>query len=354
MDTEKKLTHPSMPVRDGFLDFLRGCAIILVALGHYIQTVFAGSFDDLLWFRLIYCFHMALFIFVSGWAASIGMKKQHEAFGDNLVISCSKALWTLPARALRLLWPFFTWGILLYFTRSNYASQALLDYVKLLITNPDNGLWFLPTLFFCYFYLVIAWVVFLCLRHFAKGAKQLLLVVFAVGLSYKLLISSTPLFAIAFTKQFYPYFIAGLAWGWFKLERLPRIPHELIYILFLLLFPLWHRTISSPVFEQIWAPTHLPHPELVLATLVGAAGTYIFVQMTSKVYQGAGHYIRTTMSYIGFRTLEIYAVHIFFLTYFTGILGIAFAIFASLGVSLIIRNSAVLSFVLLGDYRRIR
>lgn len=232
--------------------------------------------------------------------------------------------------------------------------MQLKDYVLLLITNPDNGLWFLPTLFFCYAFLVLSWVVFLGLDYFSKGKYKRLLIVLALLLSYKLLISSTPYFAIAFTKQFYPYFIGGLAWGWLKLERLPRFLHEFMYILFLLLFPLWHRTISSKVFENIWAPTHLPHPELVLALLVGASGTYIFMQMASKVYQGSVNFIRLGMSYIGFRTLEIYAVHIFFLAPFTGLLGIVFPIIVSLGISMIIRNSQVLSFVLLGEYRRVR
>ena len=51
--------------RDLFLDIAKGLAIILVVVGHVVQGS-ATNFDDLLWFKVIYSFHMPLFVFLSG------------------------------------------------------------------------------------------------------------------------------------------------------------------------------------------------------------------------------------------------------------------------------------------------
>jgi fucose 4-O-acetylase-like acetyltransferase len=49
--------------RDTFLDIAKGLAIILVVIGHVVQGS-SEKFDGLLWFRVIYSFHMPLFVFV--------------------------------------------------------------------------------------------------------------------------------------------------------------------------------------------------------------------------------------------------------------------------------------------------
>ena len=57
-----------MRERNRMLDSLKGFAIFLVVLGHVIQTVFApDSYDSNVIFKIIYSFHMPLFIFISGY-----------------------------------------------------------------------------------------------------------------------------------------------------------------------------------------------------------------------------------------------------------------------------------------------
>jgi fucose 4-O-acetylase-like acetyltransferase len=61
-------TQPSS--RDIFLDCLKGFAIVTVVLGHTFQGATA-DFDHYLPFRLVYAFHMPMFMFVSGMTASL-------------------------------------------------------------------------------------------------------------------------------------------------------------------------------------------------------------------------------------------------------------------------------------------
>lgn len=57
-----------------YLDIARGMAIILVVLGHSIQSNIMDM-DSSLVFRIIYSFHMPLFMFISG-AVTAFIKKR--------------------------------------------------------------------------------------------------------------------------------------------------------------------------------------------------------------------------------------------------------------------------------------
>lgn len=60
--------------RNQQLDIVKGFAIVLVVLGHAIQYTYR-DFDNLFVFRLIYSFHMPLFMFVSGMLVQFNRNK---------------------------------------------------------------------------------------------------------------------------------------------------------------------------------------------------------------------------------------------------------------------------------------
>ena len=63
--------------RDKRIDALRGLLMILVVLGHVIQYVYEPKdFDNNILFRVIYSFHMPLFMCVSGYVT--GLRKKRE------------------------------------------------------------------------------------------------------------------------------------------------------------------------------------------------------------------------------------------------------------------------------------
>lgn len=58
----------SLGKRSTSVDLLKGYAIILVVLGHALQYNI-NNFDNNIVFRIIYSFHMPLFMFASGYVA---------------------------------------------------------------------------------------------------------------------------------------------------------------------------------------------------------------------------------------------------------------------------------------------
>ena len=57
------------PERNILIDILKGFAILLVVLGHSVQYNMPGYFDNSLIFRVIYSYHMAFFMFLSGFVS---------------------------------------------------------------------------------------------------------------------------------------------------------------------------------------------------------------------------------------------------------------------------------------------
>ncbi len=87
--------------RNEFLDYLKGLLIILVAWGHVIQYVVyrGGDFWDDPLFKLIYIFHMPLFMAVSGYVSFASIQRAHLVSG-------------ISRRFRQLLVPVLAWTVL--------------------------------------------------------------------------------------------------------------------------------------------------------------------------------------------------------------------------------------------------
>lgn len=85
--------------RIGYIDFLRGIAIIFVVLGHIIQDNMYGraAMNNI---NFIYSYHMGFFFFISGCAAVLSTQKY----------SWETFLPFVKKKAIQLLLPFFVWG----------------------------------------------------------------------------------------------------------------------------------------------------------------------------------------------------------------------------------------------------
>lgn len=129
--------------RDRSIDFLKGIAAILVIVGHVIQYgSIAKPYSEDVIYRIIYSFHMPLFMFLSGYTAWFSLRKTN-----------SSARFILK-RFKQLMIPFLVWGLLMSVYSS--AGQVISDksispfVIKMIemIKTPENGLWFLWVLFF--------------------------------------------------------------------------------------------------------------------------------------------------------------------------------------------------------------
>lgn len=93
--------------RDGYLDFLKGLAVVLVVVGHCIQfgqgeaILQGGTFFDDWAFGSIYSFDMPLFVLISGWLFGDSIER-HGLSAQMLVHRCLSLVAVNPALVLRV------------------------------------------------------------------------------------------------------------------------------------------------------------------------------------------------------------------------------------------------------------
>ena len=112
-------------------DSLKGWLMVLVILGHAIQTVMPEAcFHNHLW-NLIYSFHMPAFMAVSGYFA-------YRAHGNGGGKSqCAR-------RFRQLMVPYVAWSAISFLLSGDYT----LERVGKMVLYPDTSFWFLWVLFF--------------------------------------------------------------------------------------------------------------------------------------------------------------------------------------------------------------
>ena len=121
-----------------YIDQLKGIAILLVVMGHFIQYNSLESTGNTL-FSAIYSFHMPLFMFISGYVAfktiRIDIFNKYSAF--------------LIKKVNTLLVPFFVWPLIVdNFFFAKKPEYNFIHTLKTLVNEPSTGLWFLWYLFF--------------------------------------------------------------------------------------------------------------------------------------------------------------------------------------------------------------
>lgn len=119
-------------------DSIKGWLILLVILGHAIQSTLGKDCDSNHLWNLIYSFHMPAFVAISGW---LSFKRRDKI--EGVEYSFHKYILGLKRRSLQLLVPFFAWSVIVYIKRGLYTFDKLMD----IIVYPDSYFWFLWVLF---------------------------------------------------------------------------------------------------------------------------------------------------------------------------------------------------------------
>ncbi|MGA7072265.1 acyltransferase family protein [Bradyrhizobium sp.] len=332
------------PSRDPFLDCLKGFAIATVVLGHTFQGA-TPDFDHYLPFRLVYSFHMPMFMFVAGMTASFGVSRWL-----NTELNFLSYAYEIRSKALRLLLPFVTWAVIQYFMirPEGYGPATWLLHV---FQSPDSGLWFLLTLFqcSCVLALVSIAVQFASRRLAARrpsgtsNSATLYLTLIVAGLLANVLIRLIPLSATFVPKLYFIYFFAGVVFHITRPAGLASTARWIPYVIFLALAPFWYRTEISPI------ALLFKHPRLADSAfryLVAFAGTLAFVDFAHLFANEAPALLARAVAYLGKRSLDVYAIHFYFLAYFPPVIA---PIAISLGVSLILRTNFVTSWLCVGQ-----
>ena len=248
-------------------DFIKLFAMFLVLWGNCTQYLLTAEHPvDEPVYRLIYAFHMPLFIMVSGYFASSALMKKVKPF--------------LIGKALQLLLPCLTWGTLFYL-------------ILLAISTPEHSysfflchnLWFLKCLFACY---VIYYVVFRICKPFY------LAVILSVGIA--LFIPDRHI------QSLFPYFMIGVL-----LQRYYDIFCRYICSITSI-------SMVSFVFLSYFNSTEVYWSHSVFSFILGLAGSLSVISVVhfgKTGFSGSPHFQR--IARFGQYTLGVYILQYFIL-----------------------------------------
>lgn len=293
-----------------YLDVLRGVAILLVVIGHSIESYAPnGNFDGNIIFRIIYSFHMPLFMFLSGAAASYSSKPMDFVF--------------IKKKFYALVVPFISWGLLSFYINNNYLHMSLWTHIKRIAVAPDFGLWFL-------------WVLFLnfCALALMKYLSRWLNLYSYLVVWLTLFIIPTGKYGVGHMRWHLPFVVAGYLIYVYqqKLQRYKRAILAVCVVAFPLLAMGWHR-LTVPGYVDGFEARLIAHD---LARLeIGSLITIHINQWATLLYKyivpftgigfvywffnlGFQKRLYPFFAFIGLYTLDIYVTHIYFLKYTYG------------------------------------
>lgn len=257
-----------------YLDALKGILIMLVILGHVIQTSISDYQHNVL-FRLIYSFHMPLFFLISGYLTYKGKY-------DGKLVS---------KRFVQCIIPFISWAFLLPILETGIWN---LSRTANILLYPDNGLWFLYNLFF---YCVM---VSLSERWASVKLKQEYVLLIIVAFSYVLMAILHIKLNATQICWYFPFFAMG-----YYMRKYPSLWHKrwlAISIVggYLLTVPFWMMREEPLFYRWINLGTLFSYCYRYFVEFAGAYTFFVFGRMFLNIKI-------PVINYIGKKTLGIYA-----------------------------------------------
>lgn len=284
-------------------DSLKGWLMILVIIGHAMQSLLLDGCNDNHVWNLIYSFHMPAFMAVSGWLAFRGETLNNSDRGGYLYV-CKR-------RALQLLIPYFMWSFIQFVQSGNYTIEN----ISKIILYPDAYLWFLWVLFWiCVLFNLAQLIAAKCKINemFIIGIFCVLLVALMVGAEIRVL-------GFQFLAYYFIFYTLGYCLHKFNWKFLSRwtclVPLSLLWFFFAWGWtmhgvPSWVSVIPC-VPSALLQYTYRGFTALLaIVVLIGAA---------PKVLNGKGK-LNTFISGVGTISLGMYTGHLVLLGHIKNIL----------------------------------
>jgi len=347
------MTQFDLPNRDVFLDIAKGLAIILVVIGHVIQGS-AENFDDLLGFKIIYSFHMPLFIFLSGAVASIAFNPM--LVNSGLKRSFKAASVRVKKAFVRLVLPFLAWCVLnqLIYHHADSVINALI----LAFRRPDTALWFLLAIFYCIVLTSLFQILFALLLRVLKIFKIFrmqteeffsneMIQIALMILIWWMIKEHTPHGGgLALLKPYFIYYALGMGFYRYTQGNYSYWYSVLAGTIFLLLSSFWLRTAEF----QYAGTVALPYAAIYLYPgLVAISGTFVVLGITRLISSSKLGLTKNFLILCGQLSLGVYAIHYFFLAYSPKVI---MPLFASIAISYILNKIPIARTVFLGESYR--
>ena len=338
--------------RDSFLDIAKGMAIILVIIGHFAQSA-TPQYDDSLLFRVIYSFHMPLFVFLSGAVASLYFQPADVSLGAVVGI---RNLWKRMSKGfLRLVLPFIAWALIGQAIHGYHDN--LLQAVVMAFRRPDGALWFLLCIFYCIVLLSLFQLLFALffqgfhritkfqgtIDFFLDGRVQIILI---LGL-WVFVRPRIPFGAgLGLLKPYFFYFVLGI--GFYKYVRPYFYGYRqcIPFAIFVLLIPFWHRTMPNQVQPELFIYFNSTTLVYCFSMVVAIAGICVALNLAQCASKANLPYLNPFLIYCGKLSLGIYALHYYFLSLKPPVLA---PLLLSLLISMLIMQIPGVRTVLLGE-----
>ena len=288
-------------------DYLKLFAIYLVLWGHCIQQLrsYDNPMDSV--YLIIYSFHMPLFMMVSGYFSLSSLDLPLGMF--------------VKKKAVQLLLPCVTWGLIAYIVRKNLDSPKLSTTTDI-IDYAINAFWFLKSLFMCY---VLAYIFKRCRTSLMKLNGWPSQCLSGTVLLLTLTISQMACFNDYRLWYMYPCFLLGM--------MLRRRPNYLslascfwfpIGIVFLAMLVMWNGKIFSTnslfiiILKNIVAGNFSDYQAIELGgfnlykLVIGFVGSITFIGLFHHLFQECKD-SSTFLCRMGQYTMEVYILQVIIL-----------------------------------------
>lgn len=266
--------------REIALDVLRGIAILIVVLGHAIQSSLLEGESSFIWSRLILNFQMPLLFCISGYSAGFSFPSNDT---KKFIVKKIK----------RLLIPYVAWESLHYMVvcivTSDYNMFEGISFIKEFFIS---DFWFLRVLFIYY---VVLWIynILFSLVHIKNKMVQSLLLLSGCAIVW--LLTKIKLINGSLSVWYYVWFIIGLLFFIYK-SYINSLIHNTkkvscvgsIFITLLVIFAI-AKNVSTRIITVL-----------------------LVAQISMVVYASVGvmpEKIRTYLIHVGKNTLPVYGIH---------------------------------------------
>ncbi|WP_176713288.1 MULTISPECIES: acyltransferase family protein [unclassified Aliivibrio] len=274
--------------RSKIIDQLKGLMIFLVVFGHSIQyNVFEKK--DMFWsnpvWKLIYTFHMPLFMAISGWLLFFSLKK--------LKTSTSKIKFGIK-RSISLMLPVVIWMTL--YTLVNFVINRDIN-INQLFSNITNGLWFIWAL----------WGGLLILTIGSIFNKQLAISI----LGFLIILPFHNHGNVALFLYVFPFFVIGYYFNSYQAHIYMKKYIKIIIPVFILvstaLLILWDK--STYIYVSRFSPTNSIN--ISIRYILGFTNSILFLYAFLYIIKFLPKKTQDYLDMIGSKTLSIYIISSF-------------------------------------------
>lgn len=271
-------------------DALKGWLIILVVLGHAIQYTLGEACEANHLWNIIYSFHMAAFMAVSGYVTF----RAEGSYDGRTVL---RTVWR---RFAQLMIPFAMWTVITQLVVKRVGVENLGEY----LLYPDKGLWFLWVLFFInVIFLSGSW-----LAQKAKCAQEAVIIGICLALVAVMVLLDVRVFGF----QFMAYYFLFYSQGYFfrKYEGRAASPNVMLLgfmgVCWAVLAWFW-RMHELPAFMQ-GLPLPATLTQYAYRFVTAAIAIYLLLNLSPSLLDSQKPWNRPFVA-LGNVSLGIYAVH---------------------------------------------